>query len=77
MESRNPLDDLFTERSINVSDFARKHGIKPSTLYNVLRNNSQLGRTGIDTFLKIAHGLNMTADELYEYCFVELPDDAE
>ena len=58
-----------------VLELARKNGIKPSTLYNVLRNNSKLERTGIDTFLKIAHGLDMTADELYEYCFVELPHD--
>lgn len=75
MGKDNRLDQLFDERSINVSDFARKNGIKPSTLYNVLRNNSKLERTGIDTFLKIAHGLDMTADELYEYCFVELPHD--
>lgn len=77
MEQKNRLDGLFSERSINVSDFARKNGINQQTLYHILRVNEKLERTSVDIWLKIAHGLGMTADELYEYCFVELPDDEE
>lgn len=66
----NKLADLFNDRSINVSAFARNNGIPPTTLYNVLKTE-KLGRTGIDVFIKIAHGLGMTADELIEVLFDE------
>lgn len=68
MES-NKLREIFADRSINITDFARKNGLNPQTLHSVLKTNSRIERTGIGTFIKIAHGLGMTADELSAICF--------
>lgn len=75
--AENSIKRLFEERTINVSAFAKRNDITPTTLYSILDGSTQVDRVGIRNWLKIAHGLGMTADELYEYCFVELPDDAE
>lgn len=60
------LRDLFKQRSINAAAFAREHGIKPTTLYNILSGATGIDRVGISTFMQIAHGLDMTSDELAE-----------
>lgn len=61
----NRIKQIFDERHINVSAFARTNGIKATSLYSILDEKTNFERIGIDTFLKIAHGLGMTADELY------------
>lgn len=60
----NRIPDLLRERGIRVSVFARKTGISPSTLYNIMEK-PVMDNIAISTFIKIAEGLGMTAEELY------------
>lgn len=59
------LQDIFSERSINVSAFARNIGVAPTTVYNLL-NSKTPERTGVSVWIKVASGLGMTAEELFE-----------
>ena len=58
------MREIFRARSINVSAFAREHGVKPTTLYNILNGSTAIDNVGISTFMRIAHGLGMSSDEL-------------
>ena len=64
----NRIDQLLTElkerKGIKVPEFAETCGLKPSTIYGI-RKKSTMDNVTIDVFLKIAHGLGMTAEELY------------
>ena len=71
----NRIRRLFDERTINVYAFAKRNGITPTTLYSILDGSTKAENVGVGNWMKIAHGLGMTADELYAYCFVELSDD--
>lgn len=62
----NPLREIFKERSINVSAFARSIGVPCQSVYSALKETSKVWRTSIDLFMSIAHGLGMTADELFD-----------
>ena len=54
----NRIPDLLRERGIRVSVFARKTGISPSTLYNIMEK-PVMDNIAISTFIKIAEGLGM------------------
>lgn len=60
----NRIQDLFSERRIKVAPFARENDITPSTLYAIMRLDT-MENIAISTFIKIAEGLGMTAEELY------------
>lgn len=64
----NRIDELLTrlkeEEGIAVPEFAKRCGLPPTTIYNA-RKREDIGNISIDVFLKIAHGLGMTAEELY------------
>lgn len=60
----NMLTRLFSEKKINLADFSRKHGIPYYTLYDIARGKTNPEKINISTFLKIAHGLGVTADDL-------------
>ena len=60
------LKDLFSKRSINVSAFARANGLKPTTIYNILNGSVGIENVGVSTFLKIANGLDMDAEQLID-----------
>ena len=64
----NRIDQLLTElkerKGIKVPEFAETCGLKPSTIYGI-RKKPTMDNVTIDVFLKIAHGLGMTAEELY------------
>jgi len=64
----NRIDQLLTElkerKGIKVPEFAKACGLKPSTIYGI-RKKPTMDNVTIDVFLKIAHGLGMTAEELY------------
>lgn len=62
----NPLKRLFKEKNINVASFARSINTSQYSVYTATKETSTVWRMGIDLFMKIAHGLGMTADELYE-----------
>lgn len=59
------LQQLFNDKAINVSAFARNIGVAPTTVYNLL-NSKTPERTGVHVWIKVANGLGMTAEELYK-----------
>lgn len=61
----NRIKQIFDERHVNVAAFARDNGIKATSLYSIIDGKTRFEKVGISTFLKIAHGLGMTAEELY------------
>lgn len=60
----NKVTRLFDEKSISISEFARKAGIPYGTLYDIARGKVPLERISIGVFSKIAGGFGMTLDEL-------------
>lgn len=65
------LEQIFTERCINVKAFAQMIGVKAPCLYSILSGKTNPSKIGINTWIKIAHGLGMTADELYNCVFCD------
>lgn len=58
------IQEVIAREGITYRDIAKRCGISEQTLHST-RNRKSIGRVGIDVFLKIAHGLGMTAEELY------------
>lgn len=56
------LSTLMKERNTNPNDLAAKINVSPSTIYSIMQRDST--RIDIDLILKIAHALDVTADEL-------------
>lgn len=54
----NGLKQIFRERCINVAEFAKRIGVPKTTLYNALNYSADVGRMGIDLYLKICAELN-------------------
>jgi transcriptional regulator with XRE-family HTH domain len=69
----NRIDDLLVrlkkEKGMTVPEFAKRCGLSASTVYSA-RNKDDMRHIHIDVFLKIAHGLGMSAEELY-YGYVD------
>ena len=61
----NRIKKLFEQRHIKAASFAREWDITPSTLYAILDGATSFENIRVGTFIKIAKGLGMTADELY------------
>lgn len=49
----------------NISEFSRESGVPYGALYDIVRGKSNIDKVGIGIFMKIAHTLGMTAEELY------------
>lgn len=62
MGIKNRLSVLMQERKTNANDLAVKINVSPSTIYSIMQRDSN--RIDIDLILKIAHALDVTADEL-------------
>ena len=56
------LVELMKKKNINTNELANRIGVAPTTLYSMIKRDSS--RVDIDLIIKIAHALNMTADEL-------------
>ena len=56
------LEKVLEEKGINANELSMKIGVTPSTIYSMIKRDSN--RVDIDLIIKIAHALNMTADEL-------------
>lgn len=59
------INQLLKDRNIKPATFAREIGIPTSTIYSITRGQTKMDNIGIGIFMKIAHGLGMTAEELY------------
>ena len=55
------LSEIMAEKNINTNELAVKIGVPPTTLYSMIKRDST--RVEIDLIIKIAHALDMTADE--------------
>lgn len=64
------FNELFGDRFINIRAFARANGIPPTTLYSIVSGKCRPENIGVGTFIKIATGLGMTADELCKLVLV-------
>ena len=56
------LSEIMAEKNMNTNELAIKIGVPPTTLYSMIKRDSS--RVEIDLIIKIAHALDMTADEL-------------
>lgn len=63
MDSKK-LKDMISSNGGGLRAFAQSAGIPHTTLFNSLRSDDTLARMPISNFMKVAHGLGMTADEL-------------
>lgn len=63
------ISEIFNDRCINIRAFCRVNDITPTTMYSILSGKTNPRRIGIDVWIKIAHGLGMTSDEMYEIVF--------
>ena len=66
------LEAIMKAKDINANELAKKIGVTPSTIYSMIKRNSN--RVDIDLIIKIAHALGMTADELLSEEPYEKPD---
>lgn len=64
MKKTNPLRELLDKRSINIADLARKADIPKTTIYSVTGGRGDVWNMSVHVFIKLAHALGMTADEL-------------
>lgn len=61
----NRIKNLLEQRKLKPATFANEIGVPTSTIYSITRGNTQFEKISIGVFMKIAHGLGMTAEELY------------
>lgn len=66
------LEAIMKAKDINANELAKKIGVTPSTIYSMIKRDSN--RVDIDLIIKIAHALGMTADELLSEEPYEKPD---
>lgn len=57
---------LIKQKCGSLLSFSKEVGLPYTTLVNSLNSDRQLGHMPIDNFIKVAHALGMTADELIE-----------
>ena len=67
----NRVEELLKINKTNAHAFAKKIGVAPSVIYSIVSDNQNFEKIGIGTFIKIAHGFGMTADELYDVAYRE------
>ena len=61
----NRLKEMLAERGLTVSEVARQPGIIQPTLHRIVNNRVKLSSITAVNFLRIAHGLGLSAEELY------------
>ena len=73
------LKEVAKSKGTNIRQLAEKCGVPASTLYSISRGDTNLDNVGVDLFLKIARGLDVSSEELYslvkksvEYAIVEM-----
>lgn len=58
------LKELAKSKGTNIKKVAEKCNVPPTTLYAISDGKTNLGNVGIDTFMKVARALDMTAESL-------------
>ena len=62
---QNNLKELLAMRNMTVSEFARQTGIPQPTLHRIVNKRVQLESVTAINYLRIAHGLGLSAEQLY------------
>ena len=62
----NRIAALLNERGIRPAAFAKQIGVPSSTIYSIVNGKQNFEKIGIGTFIKIARGFGMDAEELYD-----------
>lgn len=62
----NRIAALLNERGIRPAVFAKQIGVPSSTIYSIVNGKQNFEKIGIGTFIKIARGFGMDAEELYD-----------
>lgn len=66
------LEELMKLKGTNANELANKIGATPSTIYSIIKRDSN--RVDIDIIIKIAHALDMSADDFLSYKIDEESD---
>lgn len=61
----NAIRDIMEKRGLKPTTFAREIGIPSSTMFSIYRGQVEIGRISVENFIRIAHGLGMSVEELY------------
>ena len=61
----NRIRTAMDERGLKPTPFAKSIGVKVSTMFSIYRGEVAMERIAVDNFIRIAHGLDMTVEELY------------
>lgn len=61
----NKIKDILDQRGIKPATFAKQIGVPQTTMSTICIGRTEFEKIRIGTFVKIAHGLGMTSDELY------------
>ncbi len=61
----NNLKALLEERDLSISELARQTDIAPSTLNRIVNGKVNIDSISVVHFLKLAHGLGLTVEQLY------------
>lgn len=59
------IGELIKSSCKSLSEFSRLTEVPYGTLYDIANGKTKADKIGIGVFMKIAHGLGMTAEELY------------
>ena len=66
------LLEIMNKKNLNTNELAIMIGVPPTTLYSMIKRDSN--RVDIDLIIKIAHALDMSADEFLSGESAEKPN---
>ena len=61
----NNLKELLAQRNLTVSEFARITGISQPTMHKIVNGRTDIASVTAKNFMRIAHGLGLSAEQLY------------
>ena len=62
--NENAITILFRASGMSIADFAAKSGLKYATAHDIISGKTNMENIGAGAFVRIAHALGTTADEL-------------
>lgn len=61
----NCIQKVMAYQGISAAELSRRSGVPYGTVYDISIGKTRVEKMAVEKFLKIAHGLGMTAEELY------------
>ena len=62
---KNCIQQAMADQNISAAELSRRSGVAYGTVYDISIGKTKVDKMDVGKFLKIAHGLGMTAEELY------------